>query len=170
MRFISLCTAIFLYSCTTNAPELGSGKAQAIIRDRQGDYLGTITFSNNQENVKVMGELEGLTPSTKMGFHIHERGVCHGDFSSAGSHFNPTDLPHGSPGVASHVGDLGNIETNNKGKAHYEYFSEQITLTPQGNKSVIGKTVIIHAGQDDFVSQPSGDSGIRVGCGIIQRI
>src|SRR5690606_6236923 len=105
----------------------------------------------------------------KLGFHVHEKGECEGDFSSAGGHFNPTNLPHGTPGADSHVGDLGNLETNDEGVADFSYVSEQMTLD-ESKTSVLGKAIIIHGGTDDFDTQPSGDSGHRIACGVIQSI
>ncbi|MEX2124077.1 MAG: superoxide dismutase family protein [Woeseia sp.] len=105
------------------------------------------------------------------GLHIHAMGDCSApDASSAGDHFNPHDDPHGSPrdlDDAHHVGDLGNITTNEAGEAEVSIEDTEMKLS--GAESVIGKALIVHSGQDDFETQPSGDSGSPVGCGEIEE-
>lgn len=110
----------------------------------------------------------GLEPGSH-GFHIHAIGDCSApDASSAGDHFAPNGNAHGAPEDPSdqrHAGDLGNIEASVTGIAQYQRSSSSLSLT--GPDSVIGKAVIIHAGEDDLRTQPSGDSGDRIACGVI---
>ncbi|MGA7615147.1 MAG: superoxide dismutase family protein, partial [Thermoanaerobaculia bacterium] len=117
--------------------------------------------------VRVDVDLTGLTPG-EHGFHVHEKGDCSAaDATSAGGHFNPTGAPHGSPAAATHhAGDLGNVTANANGEVHTSMTTSSITVT-DGPRSITGRAVVVHADPDDFVSQPSGNAGPRVGCGVI---
>jgi superoxide dismutase, Cu-Zn family len=127
---------------------------------------GKVTFTQRADGVEVMAELTGLTPG-KHGFHVHEFGDCSKmDGTSAGGHFNPEGMPHGGPDSAQrHVGDFGNVEAGASGKAVYKRVDHLIALS--GPHSIIGRSIIVHAGADDLTSQPSGNAGARVGCGVI---
>lgn len=126
---------------------------------------GKITFTEKDGMVTLKGEIHGLTPG-KHGFHIHEFGdSSSADGSAAGGHFNPTKKPHGSPDAEErHVGDLGNITADDSGKAVIDMTDKVLKL--QGPMSIIGRSVIIHADPDDF-SQPVGNAGARIGCGVV---
>ena len=128
---------------------------------------GTVKFEPVSGGVRVVAELSGLKPG-KHGLHVHEKGDCSApDASSAGDHFNPTPAPHGSRDEKSaHIGDMGNIVANEDGEARLEYVDPHMAL--QGEKSILGKAVIVHAQADDLTTQPSGDSGARVGCGVVE--
>ena len=127
---------------------------------------GTVTFTRNGSSILVKAELEGLTPG-KHGFHIHEKGDCSAaDASSAGGHFNPGDSDHGGPDHQErHVGDLGNIEAGEDGRATLEL--EDTVISFSGPNSIIGRSVVVHADEDDLTSQPTGDAGGRLACGVI---
>jgi len=143
-------------------------RATAVLNPTQGnDVHGTVTFTQFGEGVEVVADIEGLTPG-KHGFHIHEFGDCSApDGASAGGHFNPTYSKHGGPDYAErHVGDLGNVVADSSGKAHYKRIDSVITLN--GRDTIVGHSVIVHANADDYITQPTGNSGGRVACGIIQ--
>ena len=142
-------------------------KAVAVIHPTEGNKVnGLVTFTLEGDSIKVVADIDGLAPG-KHGFHIHEYGDCSAsDGTSAGGHFNPTNKPHGAPTDTSrHVGDLGNIEANKDGKAHYEWTDHLISF--KGTNSIIGRGIIIHAGEDDLKTQPTGNAGARVACGVI---
>ncbi len=142
-------------------------KAVAVISPTQGsEVTGVVHFTQTAEGVRVTGAIEHLTPG-KHGFHVHEAGDCTGpQGKTAGGHFNPDNMPHGGPMDAKrHVGDLGNIIADTNGTAVINMVDTVIAL--QGPHSIIGRSVIVHAGEDDLTSQPSGDAGPRVGCGVI---
>jgi Cu-Zn family superoxide dismutase len=115
----------------------------------------------------VVANLQGLDPGTH-GFHIHEYGDCSApDAESAGGHFNPTGVTHGAPtDTVRHFGDLGNIEGMPDGSGHYEWVDPVIELT--GENSIVGRAVIVHANPDDLSSQPAGNAGDRLACGLIE--
>lgn len=147
--------------------EVAPDKAICVLHPTEGNNVsGTVTFTREGENVKIVADIEGLTPG-KHGFHIHEFGDCSApDGTSASGHFNPENTKHGGPDdEIRHVGDLGNIEAGNDGTAHLEMTDSMISM--QGEHSIIGRAVVIHAGEDDFSSQPTGAAGARLACGVI---
>lgn len=142
--------------------------AKCVLYPTQGNQAtGHVSFTAVSGGVHIVADLEGLTPGDH-GFHIHEFGDCSApDASSAGGHFNPSKKPHGSPNtVERHAGDLGNITADANGKAHYDRIDEVIELN--GENTIIGRSIIVHAKADDFTTQPTGNSGSRVACGVIE--
>ncbi|HEX2476902.1 MAG TPA: superoxide dismutase family protein [Lacipirellulaceae bacterium] len=127
---------------------------------------GKVVFTQTRSGVEISAEITGLAPG-EHGFHVHEFGDCSmADGTCAGGHFNPTGAPHAGPDDAKrHVGDLGNIKVSEDGKATYKRVDKMVALN--GPNSIIGRSVIIHAAPDDLKSQPSGNAGARVGCGVI---
>ena len=133
------------------------------------EAAGIVKFVAEGDTVRVQGRITGLEPGAH-GLHIHEKGDCSApDASSAGEHYSPNDNPHGSPQDlpdAHHLGDLGNLVADDRGTA--EVATEDPEMRLSGPQSIVGKAVIVHEGRDDLESQPSGDSGARVGCGVIR--
>lgn len=147
--------------------------AAAVLEPTEGnEVMGTVNFVGASDGIRVQATIEGLEPNTTHGFHIHEEGDCSApDGSSAGGHFNPTDDPHGGPGDSAderHVGDLGNLESNADGVATYERVDDLLTV--EGNTSILGRGMIVHAGTDDLESQPTGDAGARLACGVVENV
>lgn len=174
---LSIFIALFAVGCTQEQsqdqemeltePETEYSKAIAVINPTEGNNVtGSVTFEQVDEGVQVEGEFEGLSAGLH-GFHIHEFGDCSADDgSSAGGHYNPTDNDHGNPEAENrHMGDMGNIEADEEGSATIDYVDSKIELN--GPNSIMGRGVIIHGGEDDFESQPSGDAGPRLGCGVV---
>ncbi len=150
-----------------NSPTGKVVKAICILYPTQGNNVsGTITFTQTDKGVKVIADIQGLSQG-KHGFHIHEFGDCSSaDGTSAGGHFNPDAKQHGAPmSMSRHMGDMGNLEADESGKAHLEYLDTVIRLN--GPNTIIGKSIIVHKGEDDLKTQPSGNSGPRVACGVI---
>lgn len=135
----------------------------------QGDspIQGTVTFTQEGAEVTVVAHIEGAPPGLH-GFHVHENGDCSTpDFSSAGQHFNPTGAPHGGPAdMSHHAGDLGNIQIDSGGIGHLESKSHALTVAA-GPNAVVGRAVILHERADDLKTQPGGDAGGRIACGVI---
>lgn len=146
-------------------------KARAYIMPAPGwNVSGIVEFEETTEGVIISAKVLNL-PEGKHGFHIHENGQCENDFESAGGHYNPYNSSHGSPedGIRDrHVGDLGNLEADEFQVAKYRRLDKIIAL--RGPRTIVGLTIIIHEHPDDFVSQPTGKSGSRIGCGIIEKI
>jgi superoxide dismutase, Cu-Zn family len=142
-------------------------KAFAIVQAKSGsEIVGAVNFTAVDGGVRVVADIGGLKPG-KHGFHIHEHGDCSAhDGSSAGGHFNPHNKKHGGPaGVERHAGDLGNLEANQYGFAHYDKVIQGLELN--GENAIIDKSIVVHEGEDDLVTDPSGNSGKRIGCGAI---
>ena len=128
---------------------------------------GEVTFTTESGGVHVVGQFSGLVLG-EHGFHVHEKGDCSApDGSSAGGHFNPTTKPHAARDAAArHVGDLGNLKADPYGLARVDFVDTGLTLS--GPNSIIGKAVIVHEKADDFTTQPTGNAGGRVACGVIE--
>jgi superoxide dismutase, Cu-Zn family len=135
----------------------------------QGSAKGTVTFTDvGDGKVKVVADIEGLKPNSKHGFHIHEGSEVGPDGMKAGGHFNPGKHQHGGPMAGEHhAGDLGNLEADASGKAHLEITLDDVTIGG-AESNIVGRTVIVHAGQDDLKTQPTGNSGGRIGGGVIK--
>lgn len=145
----------------------GVSRAVCVLHPLEGsDVQGAVTFESNGETVEIDAEITGLTPG-RHGFHIHEFGDCTGlDGSSAGGHFNPHNMPHAGPDASRrHVGDLGNLTADKDGVAEFHHVDKLVKLN--GPNSIIGRSIIVHADPDDLKTQPSGNAGSRVACGVI---
>lgn len=155
-------------SSTSPLPDSGATRAVAVIHPASDSNVhGTVWFQQTSDGVRITADLSGLTPGPH-GFHIHEYGDCSAaDASSAGGHYNPEGNPHGAPDAARHhAGDFGNIHANDQGEAHMKTTVGFISIDAAHNP-ILGRAVVVHAGQDDLTSQPSGAAGARVGCGVI---
>ena len=142
--------------------------AQAQVQPRSGSQVsGTVSFTPRADLVVVEARISGLTPGPH-GFHVHEAGDCSAaDASSAKGHFNPTNHPHGHHGKPErHAGDLPNMVADANGNAVYRAEVRGMQVA-NGAGGILGRSVVIHADPDDYPPQPAGNSGRRVGCGII---
>ena len=143
-------------------------KAVSVIRAASGSFVsGQLVLTDSVgAGLRVKGEIRGLTPG-KHGFHVHEYGDCSDTAAvSAGGHFNPGNATHGDPMAAHHhAGDLGNIEADTAGVARIDRVFAGLSL--RGENSVAGRSFVVHAKDDDLKSQPAGNSGNRIGCGVI---
>ena len=167
----SLVGSVLLLATTSRvqAAEESLKQAVAVVHPTTNTTCqGVVHFTQEgEDSVKVVADLEGLTPGQKHAFHIHQFGDCSvPDGTSAGSHYNPEGHQHGLPGHGQrHAGDLGNVQADSNGKAHYEVTVSDITIAGAKNP-IIGRGVIVHAKADDG-SQPVGNAGGRIGCGVI---
>jgi Cu-Zn family superoxide dismutase len=145
--------------------------ATAILAATEGNAVnGSLRFEAMDGGVRITGQVVGLAPDSSHGFHVHETGDCSApDGSSAGGHFNPADSKHGQVGSPPHhAGDSDNIVANADGVAVVDNRLEGATLGDGAPTDIDGKGVIVHAGQDDYSSQPTGDAGARLSCGVIE--
>jgi Cu-Zn family superoxide dismutase len=153
---------------TTAAPAAPSAQVM-LMAANDADFHGTVTFTQEGNAVRVVADLSGVDKPGKHGFHLHEHGTCdaHDAFKSAGGHWNPGNSPHACPPEANrHAGDLGNIEVGADGSAHMETIVEGLTVAG-GDRAVSGRALVLHAGEDDCKTQPTGNSGDRYACGVI---
>ena len=128
--------------------------------EKYPNIQGIVEFYGLKQGVCVVGEIENL-PNTNtdiFAMHIHENGDCQDNFSKTGGHYNPTEQPH-----PKHAGDMPPIFSNN-GEAFFMFYTERFLI-----KEIIGKSVVIHEMPDDFTTQPAGNSGQKIACGIIQK-
>lgn len=176
---VTVVLAMLVYACGGQNSKMESNKmvaaaneatitkAIAVLHPTQGnDVHGVVTFTKVDNGIKIVADIQGLTPG-KHGFHIHEYGDCSApDATSAGGHFNPDNKKHGGPEMAErHVGDIGNVTADAQGNTHYEWTDNLMSFS--GAHSIIGRGVIVHSGEDDLVTQPTGNAGSRVACGVI---
>jgi superoxide dismutase, Cu-Zn family len=170
-------TAILVSSSALALALVGSGtaraadapQAKATIESKSGSTVtGTATFVELATGgTKVTVHIEHASPGTH-GLHIHEKGDCSdAEAKNAGGHFNPNEMPHAGPKeMKRHAGDLGNIEIKADGTGDLTITSDMLTVKP-GPNSVVGRSVVFHEKADDLTTQPTGNAGGRLGCGVI---
>ncbi len=146
-----------------------AASVQATLKPTAGnDASGYLEFFETAEGVHISGSIRGLSPNSQHGFHVHENGDCSApDATSAGGHFAPEQHQHGNPASPPHhAGDMPNIDADAKGVATVDVTVTGVTLGG-ASASVLNRAVVVHEKADDYKSQPSGDSGSRIACGII---
>lgn len=175
MKFLIPLSLVMVIACSSSQKREEASRedlppvAQASLQSPQTQAFGSVTFKQQGEQVLATIMIEGLKKNSVHGIHIHQYGKCQGpDFKSAGGHFDPDNMKHGDPGKKKHhLGDLGNIRANAEGKATkdilIEKWEEGVEL-----EGLVNRSVILHAGKDDLKSQPSGNSGSRIACGVIK--
>ncbi len=153
----------------TAATPAGASASASLAATRGNKAAGTLTLSSDGSAVHITGTIEGLKPNGEFGFHIHEKGDCSApDASSAGEHFNPTNSQHGDPqGGTHHAGDMVNAKSDAQGVAQVHAAVTGVTLGDGQPNDVAGKAIVMHEKADDYKSQPAGDSGARIACGVI---
>ncbi len=152
--------------------QLGSPQATAELRNAKGEVVGQASFWEDGQGVRILAEVRGIAPGPH-GIHLHAIGKCDPpEFTTAGGHFNPAGKKHGLKNPSGpHNGDLPNIQVAADGKGRLEYVATLVTLGA-GATSLLdadGTAVVLHARQDDDVTDPTGDSGARIACGIVQK-
>lgn len=174
-KWMTIWAGVLLAACASNrgGTIYEEPSAMAVLTPTQGNSVrGAVDFVRKGGSVLVTANLSGLKPNSTHGFHIHENGDCTArDASSAGGHFNPTTSEHGGPGGSPgqrHGGDLGNLTADSKGNALITVEVEGIAFGA-GSDSIVGRGLVVHADPDDFTSQPAGNSGARIACGVITR-
>ena len=165
--------AILLPACASrNGPTVyDDPSAMAVLAPTQNSSVrGVATFVRSGDVALVNVNMSGLKPNSTHGVHIHDSGDCTArDASTAGGHFNPTSSDHGAPNSKPHhSGDLGNITADAKGEV-YAWFDVSDVAFGNGQDSIVGRGLIVHADADDLKTQPAGNSGARAACGLITR-
>lgn len=182
---VSLLTIFLLVSCeqeqTAERRGLGTDTGSDVVQyepelekvtavlspTEESQTAGVVVFTMTDQGIRVEATVTGLDSESRHGFHIHEFGDCRApDATSAGGHYNPTDEEHGAPSDdLRHMGDLGNLPADAQGTASVDFLDAKLELN--GPNSILGRAVIVHAGTDDFQSQPTGNAGSRLACGVI---
>jgi Cu-Zn family superoxide dismutase len=147
---------------------MGGKMAVATLTPTQGNTVnGLVMFHEMDGHLMVHAQINGLKPNAEQGFHVHETGSCASvDGTSAGGHFNPDAQPHGPQNAAHHKGDLPALKADANGRVDQKFMLMGPTVAA-GPASLIGRSVIVHAQADDYATQPTGNSGARVACGVI---
>lgn len=151
------------------APALAQESTASFI-DAQGNDVGTVTVSAAEGGIAIKGELQGIAPG-EHGFHIHETGACDaaGGFESAGAHFEPAGHKHGKMNEEGpHAGDLDNIVGTGDGVVSIDTTSTMVALTAESLLDADGSALVVHADPDDYTTDPSGNSGDRIACAVIE--
>jgi Cu-Zn family superoxide dismutase len=161
--------AALLLGCARDRPQEPLVATAALQPTTGSKAFGEATFEQEGSGVHVLVNAQGLKPGQEHGFHIHEAGDCSsGDGMSAKGHFNPQGKPHGNPASGEHhAGDLPALKADEHGHAKLDAVVQGITVAP-GPNSIVGRGLIIHADPDDYTTQPTGNSGSRIACGVIK--
>ena len=166
-KFVLVSIALlFVVSCAS----MSTGPtASATLSPTSGNTAaGTVRLTQLADgSVRVNIDLTGVPPGVH-GFHIHDKGDCGDNGNAAGGHYNPTSTPHGSPNAAAHpAGDFGNVTSDDNGRVRHEFTTRSITVEA-GPTTAVGHAIILHANPDDLVTQPTGNAGGRIACGVVQ--
>ena len=150
-------------------------KAEAVLNGTQPDTTVTGKASFSEDNGKIKMTLDLTVPkkaNQSVAVHIHEHGSCGDMGKEAHGHWNPTKMNHGKWGSASfHSGDIGNIDLNAEGKGTLELETDLWSISgTDSTKNILNKAIIVHGGVDDFTTQPTGNAGSRIGCGVINKV
>jgi Cu-Zn family superoxide dismutase len=167
MKKLAAITCISLALACASSKQNGP-TAMATLAPTTGQTAkGTVHFQDLKDGgTEVVVDLTNVPPGVH-GFHIHEGASCADDAKAAGGHFNPNNMPHADPQAASHhAGDFGNVIADDKGEVHATFVTNSVTVAA-GTMSAIGRAVVLHANPDDLTTQPSGNAGGRIACGVV---
>lgn len=161
---LPLLASLLVFGCaTTTAPT--SYVATTLQPTRGNTATGTVWFIADGTDVRIRGRVTGLKPGQEHGFHVHEKGDCSsGDGMSTGGHLNPNGKPHGPPTGEHHAGDLPALKADGAGNATID---SRVRGLAGGPAEFAGKALIVHVSPDDYTTQPTGNSGARIACGVI---
>ena len=166
--FITLGSLLVILGCAHSRAPM----AMVTLQPTSGQTAkGTVHFNDvGDGNIEVVADLTGVPPGVH-GFHIHEKGDCGNNAQNAGAHFNPTGMIHGAPDAQSHhAGDFGNVTADANGEVHTRFTTHSISLKSGDAINPVGRAVVLHEKADDLVTQPSGNAGARIACGVIETM
>ena len=153
-----------------SVPAADAATARAEMKDARGEKVGEAMLRDTPDGVKLTVTFTGLPPG-EHGFHVHAVGKCEPPFESAGGHFNPTNRQHGRDNPQGpHAGDLPNVRITDRKEATIEVTMRNVTLD-EGPIRLLdgdGASIVVHAGPDDYKTDPAGNSGARIACGVIR--
>jgi Cu-Zn family superoxide dismutase len=168
LKALGLTATLVLAGCAGMG--MSGPSATSKLEARRGSSVaGTVQFAQHGDHVMVRAEISGLKPGQEHGFHIHDKGDCTApDGMSAAGHFNPTAKPHGPQESAHHGGDMPALRADADGKVVVRFHLEGVTVA-DGPTSIVGRSLIVHRDPDDYKTQPTGNSGARIACGLITK-
>lgn len=167
-KFLTMAATLVMCACATQSD---GPTASAQLSPTKGNATsGSVQFTQAGNKVLVKVDIKGLKPNAEHGFHVHEKGDCSsGDGMSTGGHFNPSGSLHGAHGQGvHHAGDLPSLKADANGNAKIAFESTTISIVG-GVSNVIGKGLIVHRDPDDYKTQPTGNSGPRLACAVINK-
>jgi Cu-Zn family superoxide dismutase len=164
----SLLASALTAGLALSAPAFAADQATAVLMDPDGKEVGKVTLIAVPSGVLLAADLTAMPPGDHA-FHIHAVGKCEApDFKSAGGHFNPEEDEHGLMNEAGpHAGDMPNIHVPETGKLRIEVLNQMVNLE-LGLLDADGSAIVIHDGPDDYETDPAGDAGPRIACGVIE--
>jgi Cu-Zn family superoxide dismutase len=163
----ALVTTLALTACAGHSPP--PLRATVALEPRSGSNVsGRVELAESKGQLRAHVELTGLEANSEHGFHVHEKGDCSApDASSAGGHFNPFGTAHGHAGIPPHhAGDLPSLIADSRGRVNADLVLEGLTLGA-GTTSIAGRSLVVHRDRDDFTTQPAGNAGPRLACGVL---
>jgi Cu-Zn family superoxide dismutase len=171
MRAICIGIGLVVVSFAIGIAQVPANQAKAELKDASGKTIGTATVTEAAHGVVVRVILQSA-PEGPHAFHIHQTGKCEAPFTTAGAHFNPASKQHGivNP-MGMHAGDLPNVQVPAGGRLTFEIFAPDVALGT-GSNSLLdadGSALVLHQGMDDYKSDPAGNAGERIACGIVTR-
>ena len=166
IKLTLIAAGLLTVGCATHSPETKTATT-TLQPTKDNKVTGTVNFTQKGKHLTMVANVQGLAPGLH-GFHIHEKGDCSApDATSAGGHFNPNNHAHGTSHVAGgHAGDMGNLTADAAGNAQLTLELDGVEVSTNSN-GIVGRAVIVHAKPDDLTSQPVGNAGARVACGVI---
>jgi Cu-Zn family superoxide dismutase len=168
-KYVLVSITLLSFALLTACASMSGPSASATLSPTSGSTAsGTMKLTQLADgSVRVTVDLTGVPPGVH-GFHIHDKGDCGDNGNAAGGHFNPAATAHGAPAAdPHHAGDFGNVTADSDGRVRSEFTTRSITVAA-GPNSAVGHAVILHANPDDLVTQPTGNAGGRIACGIVQ--
>jgi len=167
---LAACLSVAVAGCASMGMG-GGATAVADLEPTKGNQAkGKVTFTQDGDNVRVDANVSGLKPGAQHGFHVHEKGDCSsGDGMSTGGHFNPDGKPHGPQGAPHHAGDMPALVADSYGNASTSFVIKGVSIG-SGAHDLVGKGLIVHRDPDDYTTQPTGNAGPRIACGVIRKM
>jgi superoxide dismutase, Cu-Zn family len=167
-NLLATCGAV-LAAAAVAAPAFAANLATAQLKDSSGIAVGDADLVQTDAGVLIKLQLKGLKPG-EHAFHVHAVGKCEAPFESAGPHFNPTQQKHGMMSGEGHAGDMPNLHVPQNGDLSVEVLNREVTLEQGKPNSLLdadGSSLVIHAKADDYKTDPAGNAGDRIACGVI---
>lgn len=165
----SVAAALVLAGCASMQPADGPKAAASLESTTGNSARGNVSFEQRGDVVHVSGTITGLKPNGEHGFHVHEKGDCSsGDGMSTGGHYNPAGKPHGPQSTEHHAGDMPSLRADAYGNANVSFDLKGVSVGGT-NADLVGKGLIVHRDPDDFKTQPTGNAGPRIACGVIRK-